>query len=97
MKERWRGGVARLSIMKTFTQEQHVSQVTDVAAGQSQCLDLRKFPMNKIQILLYLLQTPMGQLGWGYSGNAKDSLVLLSDNMHSILLLFVIQYNVTVI
>lgn len=30
---RWR--VARLSIMKPFTQKQHVSQMADVAAGQA--------------------------------------------------------------
>lgn len=40
VEERWRGGVARLSIMKPLPQEQHVTQVTDVTARQAQSLDL---------------------------------------------------------
>lgn len=35
--------------MKALAKEQDVPQVTDVAAGQTKCLDLRQLPNNKIR------------------------------------------------
>lgn len=35
VEEWWWGSVARLSVMKPFSQEQDVPQMTDVAAGQT--------------------------------------------------------------
>lgn len=35
VEERRRGGMARLTVVKPFAQEQHVPQMADIAAGQT--------------------------------------------------------------
>lgn len=53
-ERRWRG-VARLSVVKRLAQKQNVPQMTDVAAGQTKSLDLRKLPNHEVTVRFVVL------------------------------------------
>lgn len=42
--------MARLSVVKRLAQKQNVPQMTDVAAGQTKSLDLRKLPNHEVTV-----------------------------------------------